>query len=64
MDAAVVLFGYQAGGFYAGYSYDLTTSRILKYSSGSHEIILRYCFGIKYTPKINPPVPILTPRFM
>ncbi len=65
MDAAVVLLGYSIrDNFYLGYSYDLTTSRILKYSSGSHEIVLRYCFGIKITPKINPPVPILTPRFM
>lgn len=65
MDAAVVLLGYQyRDNLYIGYSYDLTTSRILKYSSGSHEIVLRYCFGIKYTPKVNPPVPILTPRFM
>jgi type IX secretion system PorP/SprF family membrane protein len=34
----------------AGYSYDLTTSRILKFSSGSHEVMLRYCFIINQNP--------------
>jgi hypothetical protein len=45
------------------YSYDLITSDIISYSSGSHEISLRYCFGLKFTPK--PPkaiFPIKTPR--
>lgn len=35
----------------AGYSYDLTTSRLLKFSSGSHELMLRYCFVINKDPK-------------
>jgi hypothetical protein len=26
-----------------GYSYDVTTSRLKNYSSGSHEIMLNYC---------------------
>jgi type IX secretion system PorP/SprF family membrane protein len=65
MDAVSVLAGYQMGNnLYVGYSYDLTTSRILNYSAGSHEFLIRYCFGIKYTPVVRPPVPVLTPRFM
>ncbi|MBJ7427783.1 MAG: type IX secretion system membrane protein PorP/SprF [Bacteroidia bacterium] len=35
------------------YSYDLITSDVLKYSSGSHELTLRYCFGLKI--KTTPP---------
>ncbi len=47
------------------YSYDLITSDILKYSSGSHELTIRYCFGLKI-PKGTPPVifPIKTPRIL
>jgi type IX secretion system PorP/SprF family membrane protein len=65
MDAAVVLVGYQFPmGLNVGYSYDLTTSRILSYSSGSHEIMVRFCFGVSIPKK----VPVLrsryTPRFM
>lgn len=65
MDAAVLLVGYQFPfGLNVGYSYDLTTSRIIKYSSGSHEIMLRYCFGVTIPKR----VPVLrsryTPRFM
>jgi len=30
-----------------GYSYDITTSNIKKYSDGSHEIMLGYCFTTK-----------------
>ena len=29
-----------------GYSYDLTTSDIKTYSSGTHEIVLNYCFNV------------------
>lgn len=29
-----------------GYSYDVTTSALKKYSSGSHEVMLSYCFKI------------------
>jgi type IX secretion system PorP/SprF family membrane protein len=63
-DAVAVLVGYQAASFYVGYSYDLTTSQILNYSSGSHEITARYCFMPKITPKDKPIVPRLTPRFL
>ncbi|MBA4239366.1 MAG: hypothetical protein C0448_01480 [Sphingobacteriaceae bacterium] len=37
----------------AGYSYDLTTSKIKGYSSGTHEISLGYCFNVKKTPKVT-----------
>lgn len=36
-----------------GYSYDLTTSKMRGHSSGSHEIMLGYCFNVKRTPKIT-----------
>lgn len=36
-----------------GYSYDFTTSNINKFSSGSHEIYVRYCFTIAPQPKIE-----------
>jgi hypothetical protein len=31
--------------FRVGYSFDLTTSKIRKYSSGTHEIMMGYDFG-------------------
>jgi hypothetical protein len=52
-------------GLMAGYSYDLTTTKILNYSSGSHEIMVRYCFGVKIPTRNPPPVRSrYTPRFM
>lgn len=65
MDAAVLLIGYDFPfGLTAGYSYDLTTSRILQYSTGSHEFMLRYCFGVKI-PKTEKVIRSrYTPRFM
>jgi type IX secretion system PorP/SprF family membrane protein len=66
-DALSILLGYSGfkgklQGLRVGYSYDLTLSRILNVSSGSHELQLNYCFDIKIDPpkKIN----ILTPPFM
>jgi hypothetical protein len=35
-----------------GYSYDVTTSKLKNYSSGSHEIMLNYCFMI-VKPDLN-----------
>jgi len=34
-----------------GYSYDFTTSQIKSYSSGSHELMLQFCFRPINTPK-------------
>ncbi len=65
MDAVVVLVGYEFPfGLNLGYSYDLTTSKIIKYSSGSHELMIRYCFGIKIPTKVKPIRSRVTPRFM
>lgn len=62
----VVMAGYEFPfGLNIGYSYDLTMGKILNYSTGTHEIMLRYCFGVKIPsrePKI--PIPRLTPRFL
>lgn len=37
--------------FRLGYSYDYTLSRLRNYSTGSHELVLRYDFGFKVNPK-------------
>jgi len=49
-DAISPMIGFQKSGFKVGYSYDVTTSDIKNYSSGSHEIMVGYCF------KVIPPV--------
>jgi hypothetical protein len=42
----VVLAEYQAGKrFRIGYAFDITTSKIRNYSSGTHEIMLGFDFG-------------------
>jgi type IX secretion system PorP/SprF family membrane protein len=66
VDAVVAMVGYEFPfGLMAGYSYDLTTTKILNYSSGSHEIMVRYCFGVKIPTRNPPPVRSrYTPRFM
>jgi len=50
-DAIVPMLGikYQIwkGTLMAGYSYDITTSLLRKYSSGSHEVGIRYCMPIQ-----------------
>jgi type IX secretion system PorP/SprF family membrane protein len=47
------------------YSYDLITSSIVSYSQGSHEIALRYCFGLKPIPRPQKTIfPIRTPRML
>ena len=57
-DAIAPMLGYkfQNGGLKglkAGYSYDLTLSKIKGYSSGTHEIMLGYCFKPKAKNKIT-----------
>jgi len=58
-DAITPLIGYQykfpkgTSMLRIGYSYDLTTSELKNYSSGSHEIMLNYCFLIVKPPSIE-----------
>ena len=49
-DAAVsALAGFQiSDGLYIGYGYDLETTKLRNYNSGSHEIFLRYEFFNNY----------------
>lgn len=47
-----------------GYSYDLTTTELLNYSSGTHEVLLNYCFKIVTKPRVIIPNIIWTPRYM
>lgn len=51
-DAVAPMLGYQFPfGLKAGYSYDVTLSKIKGYSSGTHEVMLGYCFKPKEKPK-------------
>ncbi len=63
-DAIIVLLGMDLSayveGLKFGYSYDITTSSIRNYSSGSHEIMLGYCMK----PKPKPTHSIRTVRFL
>jgi type IX secretion system PorP/SprF family membrane protein len=64
-DAAILLVGYEFPfGLNVGYSYDITTSKIINYSSGSHEIMIRYCFGVSIPKKEKVIRSRYTPRFM
>ncbi|HPD64881.1 MAG TPA: type IX secretion system membrane protein PorP/SprF [Bacteroidia bacterium] len=47
-----------------GYSYDLTTTRILNYSTGSHEVVFNYCFKIVTKTKVVIPNIIWSPRYL
>lgn len=46
-DAISVLLGLELKDFRLGYSYDLTTSKLATAGSGSHEIMLQYCFKLE-----------------
>jgi type IX secretion system PorP/SprF family membrane protein len=51
-DAVAILMGYNiTEQLRVGYSYDLTTSKLSSYSSGSHEVMLSYCFQIEIPPR-------------
>jgi type IX secretion system PorP/SprF family membrane protein len=51
-DAMIFLISYSINKqFSAGYSYDLTTSKLGTYVRGSHEIMLKYEFGYKVNPQ-------------
>ena len=55
--AASIMAGFQANeSLYIGYGYDLETTRLKNYNSGSHEIFLRYEF-------FNREKRIVSPRF-
>lgn len=66
-DAISVMLGYSGfkgklKGLRVGYSYDLTLTRILSVSSGTHELQLNYCF--EFNPPPRQRINILTPPFM
>jgi len=51
-DAVAPMIGFQFPfGLKVGYSYDVTLSKIKGYSSGTHEVMLGYCFKTKDKPK-------------
>jgi len=59
-DAIVAMVGYQKdgiggpnGSLKIGYSYDITTSTIKNHSSGSHELMLGYCFKLPEKKKVT-----------
>lgn len=58
-DAICPLIGYQytlpnsKGYLRLGYSYDVTTSELSDYSSGSHEVMLNYCFTLVKKPDLQ-----------
>jgi type IX secretion system PorP/SprF family membrane protein len=55
-DAFCVMIGTTYNNFSFGYSYDITTSNLRNYSSGTHEVVLGYRFkkkSTKATTKIN-----------
>lgn len=64
-DAISILLGFKfSSDMQFGYSYDLTTSNIMDYSNGSHEVFFRYCFMPKIKTKEPIIIPRLTPRFL
>jgi type IX secretion system PorP/SprF family membrane protein len=53
--AVSAMVGFQASdSWFIGYGYDLETTRLSNYNSGSHEIFLRYELFNKYTKIISP----------
>lgn len=64
-DAIAPMLGYQTlvggGMLRIGYGYDVTTSALRSYSSGSHDIMLNYCFNID---KPQPVQKSKNPRFL
>jgi type IX secretion system PorP/SprF family membrane protein len=47
LDALALIFGFRYKGFQAMYSYDATLSYLSKFSSGSHEVSLKYKYELK-----------------
>lgn len=52
-DAIAPMVGYKFKGMKIGYSYDLTLSKIKGFSSGTHEVMLGYCFNVKKPKKVT-----------
>ena len=46
-DAVGIMAGFQYKDFRVGYSYDVTTSGLNNFSSGSHEVMLGYCYKLR-----------------
>jgi hypothetical protein len=55
-DAAVsALAGFQVSeGLFIGYGYDLETTKLRNYNSGSHEVFLRFELFNKYSKMVSP----------
>jgi hypothetical protein len=55
-DAAVsALAGFQvSNGLFIGYGYDLETTKLRNYNSGSHEVFLRFELFNKYSKMVSP----------
>jgi type IX secretion system PorP/SprF family membrane protein len=66
IDALSLLVGYKIKPeWQIGASYDFTTSKIRDFSSGTIEVMLKYCFILKTDTKPDKlPIPRLTPRFL
>jgi len=47
-----------------GYAYDLTVTELNKYSQGTHEVLISYCFKIVIKPRVIIPNIIWTPRYL
>ncbi len=52
-DAIVLMAGVYWNGMKIGYAYDVNVSSLHPYNSGTHEILLGYCFRIPYLPTIH-----------
>jgi len=50
LNLGMILWQTPQHAFTAGYSYDLTTSRLLKFSYGTHELMLKYCLKLAKPP--------------
>ncbi len=48
-ESVVALLGVSLGRFQVGYAYDFPTTPLLKESSGSHELMMKYSFKLKKT---------------
>ncbi|RFC53436.1 PorP/SprF family type IX secretion system membrane protein [Brumimicrobium aurantiacum] len=59
-DALAVMLGLNWNSFTFGYSYDITVNRISSVSTGSHELMVKYCYPL---PKI-PITVVKNPRYL